>query len=137
MNFTVLSIASRYLLPLLVVFAVFLLLRGHEEPGGGFAAALVLASALGFIGLSDGAEALWALAPAPRSWIAIGVAVAMVTSHLPLLCGRPLFEGMWLPFELEVLGGFELGTPILFDVAVFLVATGAALEIFLSLLGEG
>lgn len=136
MRSVVLSIATRYLLPLLAVFALFLLVRGHEEPGGGFAAALVLSAAIGFYGLADGEEAIRQLVPMPRVAVASGLIVALVAGGWPVLLGGVFFEGIWLPFEVPIIGGVQLGTPVLFDVGICLVATGAVVEILVSLLGD-
>jgi multicomponent Na+:H+ antiporter subunit B len=133
MNSLILSTATRYLLPLLLLFSVFLLLRGHNDPGGGFVGGLVAAAALALYGLTFGAdEARQLLKIEPRSLIGIGLLLA-VSSGLaaPLFQGRPFMSGIWAATELPALG--KPGTPLLFDLGVYLVVIGVVLTILLAL----
>ena len=136
MRSIVLSVAARHLLPILIVFAVFLLLRGHEEPGGGFAAALVISAAVGYGGLADDVDALKELVPAPLVVMSAGFLVALAAGAWGMLFGDVFLQGSWLPFEVPIIGGMEIGTPVLFDVGVCLVASGAVVQILVSLLED-
>lgn len=135
MSSVILSTAIRLLLPLLLLFSVFLLLRGHNEPGGGFVGGLVAAAAIALYALAEGAGAAQRLLKLdPRSLIAFGLALALTSGIIPLLFGQPLLTGLWLPFPLPVLG--HVGTPLLFDLGVYLLVAGMALLIVLSLMEE-
>jgi multicomponent Na+:H+ antiporter subunit B len=124
--------ATKYLLPLLLLFSLFLLLRGHNEPGGGFVAGLVAASALALHALAHGSQATRALMQAdPIQLIGVGLFLAAGSGVLPLLEGLPLLTSLWSAQEIPVLG--KIGTPLVFDAGVCLVVTGAMLAIILTL----
>jgi multicomponent Na+:H+ antiporter subunit B len=131
----ILSTAARYLLPLLLLFSVFLLLRGHDEPGGGFVGGLVGASAFVLVGIATGIDrARRLLRLDPRSVLAAGLLTAVASGLPGVLLGRPLLTGWWI--MLPVPGGAKVGTPLLFDMAVYLVVLGAVLTIVFTLMEE-
>ena len=133
----ILPTAARLLLPLLLLFAVFLLLRGHNQPGGGFAAGLVAAAAFALYAIAtDVPTARRALGVAPRTLLGVGLLVALLTGLLPVLDGRPFLTGLWGYLWLPGLGRVDVGTPLLFDGGVFLVVIGMTLTIVLSLAEE-
>jgi multicomponent Na+:H+ antiporter subunit B len=133
----ILPTAARLLLPLLLLFSVFLLLRGHNLPGGGFAAGLVAAAAFALYAIAtDVPAARRALGVAPRTLLGVGLLVALATGLLPLLAGRPFLTGLWGYVSLPGIGRVDVGTPLLFDVGVFLVVIGVTLTIVLSLAEE-
>ena len=135
MSSIILSTTIRLLLPLLLLFSVFLLLRGHNEPGGGFVGGLVAAAAISLYALAEGVEAAHRiLIVNPRQLIAGGLLVALGSGVIPLFSGRPFQSGLWLPHSLPVLG--HVGTPLLFDLGVYLLVAGMALLIVLSLMEE-
>lgn len=135
MSSIILSTTIRLLLPLLLLFSVFLLLRGHNEPGGGFVGGLVAAAAISLYALAEGVEAAHRiLIVNPRQLIAGGLLVALGSGMIPLLLGLPFQSGLWLPHSLPVLG--HVGTPLLFDLGVYLLVAGMALLIVLSLMEE-
>jgi multicomponent Na+:H+ antiporter subunit B len=128
-NSPILAAATRLILPLLLVFAVFLLLRGHNAPGGGFAAGLVASAAFALHALANGrASARRLLGTEPGTLIAAGLLTALGSGLIPLAAGLPFMTGVWLPAPLPVLG--KLGTPVLFDAGVFLVVLGVVLLVF-------
>lgn len=129
---SILPIAARVVVPVQVLFAVFLLLRGHNLPGGGFIGGLVLASALVLRVMVDPAKA-------PRvdlnSVAGIGLLVAMGSAVLPLAVGKDFFTGLWGgQLWLPTLGVVKLGTPLLFDVGVFIVVSAVATKLLLVLM---
>jgi multicomponent Na+:H+ antiporter subunit B len=128
----ILSTAARLLLPLLLLFSVFLLLRGHNEPGGGFVGGLVVAAAFALYALAEGVEtARRALRVSTQTIIAAGLLVAAVSAVLPLLAGLPAMTGLWLENEVPIVG--KVGTPLLFDVGVYLTVAGVTLRIILNM----
>lgn len=133
----ILRTATRFLSPLLGVLSVMILLRGHNEPGGGFVGGLLAAGAVALIQLSDGPDAARRLLRVePVAILAAGLAAALAAAILGPIFGRPLLTGLWLKTPLPGVG--KLGTPLLFDVGVYLVVVGAVLLMLLELgdLGE-
>lgn len=134
MNSLILRVATRFMLPLLLLFSVFLLLRGHNEPGGGFSGGLVAASAFVLYGFAFGVpEARQALRLDPRGFIGAGLLVAVASGSLALLGGRPLMTGLWDQVDVSGIGTVHLGTPLVFDAGVYLVVVGVLLSIIFPL----
>jgi multicomponent Na+:H+ antiporter subunit B len=131
----ILSTASRYLLPLLLIFSFFLLLRGHNEPGGGFVGGLVAAAAYALYFIANGIdEAEKLLKAEPVKLIAIGLLLAVISAVPSLLAGKNFMSGIWLDTNFPVIG--KLGSPLIFDVGVYLLVLGIALKIIFSLAEE-
>lgn len=131
----ILRATSQLLLPLLIVLSIYLLLRGHNEPGGGFIAGLVAASAVALRLFSAGIRsARRVLRVDPRTLIGIGLLVALAAAFMaPLTGAGVMFQGMWLDIALPVVGETHIGTPLLFDFGVYLVVIGAVLTMVLTL----
>ncbi len=137
MNSLILRVATRFMLPLLLLFSIFLLLRGHNEPGGGFSGGLVGAAAFVLYGLAFGVpEARRALGVDPRSFVGAGLLVAVGSGTLALLLGRAFMAGVWGHFEVPGFGLLHVGTPLVFDIGVYLVVIGVTLSIILPLVEE-
>ncbi len=136
MNSIVLRTISRLLVGLLLLFSIFLLLRGHNEPGGGFIGALVAASAFVLYGLAaDEASVRQALRFDTRSYIAVGLIIAGLSALFPVLFDKPFLTGMWGEFRFFD-KTIELGTPVVFDIGVYLAVIGVALTIMLAMAEE-
>ncbi|NPV76508.1 MAG: Na+/H+ antiporter subunit B [Anaerolineae bacterium] len=132
----ILPTAVRYLMPLLLIFSVFLLLRGHNEVGGGFVGGLVAASALMLYAIAVSPQALLRLLPAsPRHLIGLGLLVALASGALGIFQGLPYMTGLWLSDPLPVFG--KIGSPVLFDVGVFIAVIGVSLHILIALAEDG
>jgi multicomponent Na+:H+ antiporter subunit B len=137
MRSLILVTAARVLTPLLLVFSVFLLLRGHNEPGGGFAGGLVASTAFILLAIArDPAAARLALHIEPQALIGAGLLVAIGAGLVGLLLGQPLLSGQWLEVPLPGGGYLEVGTPLAFDIGVYLVVLGATLTMVLTLAEE-
>lgn len=131
----IVSGASRLLLPLLLLFSLFLLLRGHYDPGGGFVGGLVAASAFILYALTYGTAAVRETLPiGPRRLVGVGLATALVSAMAGLFAGDPVLRGLWLSRPVPALG--LLGTPLLFDVGVYLAVVGVVLTMILTLAEE-
>ncbi|HWR50270.1 MAG TPA: Na+/H+ antiporter subunit B [Bryobacteraceae bacterium] len=123
--------ATRVLMPLLLLFGLFLLLRGHNAPGGGFAGGLVVAAAYSLYSFAAGVDAARrALLAEPSRLIGAGLLMALGSGLIPLALGRPFLTSLWLS------PGAGLGTPLLFDLGVFLVVIGVVLTINFTLSEE-
>lgn len=128
----ILSTATRYMLPLLLLFSVFLLLRGHNDPGGGFVGGLVAAAAFSFYAFAyQVSEARRALRVEPRVLIGAGLVVAVGSAIYSLFFGKDFMTGMWSKTAIPVFGA--IGTPVIFDMGVYLVVLGVVLTIVFSL----
>ncbi len=130
MQSLILSTATRLLVGLILVFAVYLLWRGHHLPGGGFAGALVAATGFALFTLAEGAQAVGqALRTDPSRIIAAGLALVLAVGLLPIFFGRPFLTGLWWSPGKDL----SLGTPLVFDIGVFLVVLGAVLTLLLAM----
>lgn len=128
MNSFILRITIRYLLPLLLLFAIFIFLRGHNEPGGGFAAGLIAAASLALYTIAFGsARARQVLSIDTRTLIGSGILLALLSGVVPVLLGQPFLTGTWFTITIPGIPPIELGTPVLFDLGVFLAVAGVTL----------
>lgn len=135
MTSIILKSASRYLIPILLVFSFFLLLRGHNEPGGGFVGGLVAASAYALYAIANGVESSKRLLRLnPLMLIAVGLAVALVSGFIGMINNGIFMTGVWLDSKIPVIG--KLGTPLLFDIGVYILVLGISLKIIFSLFEE-
>lgn len=133
MTSTILQTATRVMMPILLLFAVFLLLRGHNQPGGGFVGGLVVASSFVLYSIAFGVDAgRRALLVRPRTLLGVGLLVAL-TSGLPaLIAGQPFMTALWTEVRLGP-ASVALGTPLVFDAGVFLAVIGVVLTIVFTL----
>lgn len=132
MNSVILATVSRLLTGLLLVFSVFLLLRGHNLPGGGFSGGLVAASAFVLFAFASGFPAARSmLFFTPHVIIGLGLVVAIVAGLAGNVAGLPFLTGLWDKTPLPVIG--KLGTPLLFDVGVYFAVLGVTTLIVFSL----
>ncbi|BAP80526.1 NADH:ubiquinone oxidoreductase subunitL/multisubunit Na+/H+ antiporter MnhA subunit [Pseudomonas sp. MT-1] len=126
----VLDTLSRVLLPMALLVSVFIFLRGHNLPGGGFIAGLITAVALILQYISHGV--VWAQQRQPFSYhgvAGLGVLIAGLTGLGSWLFGRPFLTSAFGHFHLPLIGDFELATAMLFDLGVYLAVVGATLLI--------
>lgn len=135
MNSVVLTTASRLLVGLMVLFSLFLLWRGHNEPGGGFIGGLVAAAALVVYGKATDAVRLRALLRIdPPLMAVIGLVVAIASGVLPMLTGLDFLTGLWVFLGATADSkGLALGTPLLFDIGVYLAVVGGVTGMVLAL----
>ena len=125
-----LAIATRHLFPLMLLFSLFLLLRGHNAPGGGFVGGLVAAAAFGLQLLAFGGAAVRRrLRVAPHVVVGGGLLVAAVSGLPGTAAALPYLTAVW--GHAPLLGA--VGTPLLFDVGVYLVVLGVVLMMLLAL----
>jgi multicomponent Na+:H+ antiporter subunit B len=134
MHSLLLRTTVRVTVPLLLIFSLYVMLRGHNAPGGGFVGGLVAAAAFGLIALSEGyREARKVLRFPPRVVQGSGLLAAAVAAVLPWLFGKPFLTGLW--WEPHLPGGkvLHLGSPVLFDIGVYLVVIGSVLRMLFDL----
>ena len=130
----ILHTATRFLLPLQLLFSLFLLLRGHNEPGGGFIAGLVAAGAIAlFLFAFDVEKTRELIRFSPHDLFGLGLLLACLAGVPALLLGKPYFTALWWRPEFPFFGEVALSTPLIFDVGVYLTVIGAVLAIVLAL----
>ena len=133
MNNLILQLAGRALLPLSLVFSLYLLWRGHNEPGGGFVGGLIGAAGFTVYGLPRGrARLLAALRWPPVGIAGIGLLTALLSGVPGLLSGAPFLTHQWRIWD----GGFAIGTALAFDVGVYLAVLGSVCAFVSFYLGE-
>lgn len=136
MNNFILRLTTRLLFPTLLALSLIVLYRGHNLPGGGFIGGLLAATAFILIGISDTMErARETLVVEPVTLMGWGLAIALLSGFPGLITESGAFmTGLWLPsFSLPLLGKVHLGTPLVFDIGVFLVVIGFTLHATFSL----
>jgi multicomponent Na+:H+ antiporter subunit B len=133
MNTLIFRTMAPFLVALMLVFSVFILLRGHNEPGGGFAGGLIAASALAIYGIASGVPAVRsAIRFHPLSIAGAGLMMSSVAGLVSLAAGVPFMTGLW--FYPSILGvEMPLSTVMLFDIGVYFVVVGAITAIALAL----
>jgi len=135
MSSLILSTAIRFLLPLLMLFSVFTMLRGHNEPGGGFVGGLVAAAAFALYTLAFGVpRARRALGIDPRILIGAGLLIAVGSGLASMLIGQPFLTALWGDRAVPLLG--KPGTPLFFDIGVYVTVIGVALTMIFALAEE-
>lgn len=134
------TVILRTIAPLLVltmlVFSVFVLLRGHNEPGGGFIGGLIAASAIAIYGVAMGVPHVRrAIRVHPITIAGLGVFVAGLSGLLSLAAGASYLTGLWATFSVGETD-IAVSTPMLFDIGVYLVVFGTVSAIALALEGS-
>jgi multicomponent Na+:H+ antiporter subunit B len=115
----------------MVLFSIVILLRGHNDPGGGFIGGLIAASAAAIYGIARGVgNARRLLRVNPIVWAGFGVLLAGSVGLISALVGAPFLTAFWLP-------GYFFGVPGAFDVGVYFVVFGTMTAIVLALEDDG
>ncbi|MFD2517151.1 Na+/H+ antiporter subunit B [Salinimicrobium flavum] len=133
MKTIILRTASNYMLPLLLVFSVFILLRGHYLPGGGFVGGLIASIAFVLHAFANGLGNTKDLIKIhPGFLMPAGLGLAFLSGMAPLFfAGKPFMTGLWYPNYVEVIG--SLGSALFFDIGVYLVVLGVTLTIIFTI----
>lgn len=128
MDSLILRTGVRLILPLMLLFSVFILWRGHNDPGGGFVGGLICAVGFALHALAFGVKAMRDMLKVdPRSILGVGLLTGILPGYLGAPSGEPYMTAQWLG---------ALGTPVLFDIGVYLVVVGAILAMVQSLMEE-
>jgi len=132
MKIILLKTAANYLLPLLLLFSVFILLRGHYEPGGGFVGGLIASIAFILHSLANGLDKTQELLKYPPFFfIPIGLSIAIASGLVPLFLGHPFMTVLWFEDPLPVIG--LVGSALFFDIGVYVVVIGVTLTILFTI----
>jgi len=135
MSSLILRTANQFIVPVTLLFAAYMAIKGHNLPGGGFIGGLIAAVALVLYRMSHGRAAMDRIMPIhPRVLVASGLALAALTSVLPLAFGKPLLYStvinIPLPYAAEDL---HIPSAFFFDTGVLLVVVGIAVGIIVRL----
>jgi multicomponent Na+:H+ antiporter subunit B len=133
MKSIILKTASTYLLPLLLLFSVFVLLRGHYLPGGGFIGGLVASIAFVLHAFANGLKnTRYLLRIHPGFFIPFGLLIVLLSAIAPIiLTGQPLMTGLWYEDPIPVIG--KIGSALFFDTGVYIVVVGVCLTIIFTI----
>jgi len=135
MNSSILRTMARLLASLLLMASLYLLWRGHNAPGGGFAGGIMAAAAFVLMSVAFEPMAGWrATRVSPLVLIPLGLAIALASAFAGVAAGDGFMAGQWV--TVDVGGEVKLGTPLLFDAGVYLVVVGVALAVIIPLMGE-
>lgn len=133
MNTLIFRTIAPLLTAVMLVFSVFVLLRGHNEPGGGFIGGLIAASALAIYGMAMGEPAARAaLRVHPASIAGFGLAIAALSGMLSIAFDVPFLTGLWVTVPLGE-AEMTISTPMVFDIGVYFVVFGTISAIALAL----
>ena len=132
----VLETVTRLVFHVILVVSVYVMLVGHNLPGGGFAGGLIAGLGLMVRYLSGGREELDAAAPIDAgTLLGLGLAVAAVSGLLPTILGGGVLQSATVDIAIPLLGDLHLVTSVFFDIGVYLVVIGLALDVLRSLGG--
>lgn len=133
MNSLILRTAAPGLVGLTGLFSLYVLLRGHNEPGGGFIGGLIGASSLAILVISDGAETVRrVLRSSPIILAGSGLLLSVLSGLVSFFVGEELLSGLWWFPEFAPDAGI-FSTVVTFDIGVYLVVLGTITEIVLAL----
>ena len=134
MGTLILKTATRLLVGLILVFSVYLLFRGHQAPGGGFAGALVAATAFAMFAISEGRLVVRnAIRIDPRWITAAGLLTALASGALAVTVEKPFLTGVWWGAGQGGAEGVIIGSPVFFDIGVYLTVLGTILTLIIAL----
>ncbi len=131
----ILRVVARLMLPILLLLSVFMLLRGHNLPGGGFIGGLVAASAIILQMIAFGPSDTRGIIKINYLILAgVGILVAAIFGLPALVAGLPFMTAFWIPEPIPGIG--KIGTPVIFDLGVFLTVIAVTTKIALLLAEE-
>ena len=134
-NSIILNAATRLLVALLLLFSVYMLLRGHNLPGGGFIGGLIGSTGFILYAIAQGCAATRAaLRVEPQNIAMVGLGIALAAGVFAAFFGDAFFTGQWLFLgATEDDKGLPISSVLVFDIGVYLVVFGAILTLVLAL----
>ena len=128
-----LQVLARFTLPLALLVSVYIFLRGHNEPGGGFVAGLVTSVALVLLQVAYGQRWVMERLPFNATRLAgVGVLIAGATGLASWLLGYPFLTSTFGHFNIPLIGEVELASAMAFDFGVYCTVVGSTLVILSS-----
>lgn len=133
-NDVILRTISKVVIFIVLSFAIYLFLSGHNSTGGGFIGGLMTAAALVLLSMAFGMKVSEKIIPVDfRKMIAVGLLTALLTAMGSFLFGAPFLSHAFGHMELPLLGDTELATAVLFDLGVYLAVVGVTMTIIYSI----
>jgi multicomponent Na+:H+ antiporter subunit A len=130
----VLEVITRIAFPMMMMFSIYLLMAGHNLPGGGFAGGLVAGLALALRYIAGGRYELTEAAPVQAGFVlGAGMAIAVLAGVLPVLFGGTVFASVTPVVHVPLLGELHFPSALIFDIGVYLVVVGVMLDFLRSL----
>ncbi len=127
-------VIMQWLFPVIIVFAIYLFLRGHDLPGGGFIAGVTMSIAFILQYMASGTKWTEArLRILPLRWIGLGLLIGATTGAASLLFGYPFLTSSFQYVDLPVLGRLPLASALVFDLGVFVLVVGATVLMLIAL----
>ena len=137
MRSLILTTVTRLVFFVVLLFSVYLLLRGHNNPGGGFIAGVMTALAILLLSIaSDLRQVRRVLQVDPKLLTGVGLLVALTTGVVPMLFGYPFLTSTFGHLQAPWLGEVELASAFLFDLGVYGVVVGGTLLMIMTLAEE-
>lgn len=128
------SIIMQLMFPVIIVLAAFLFIRGHDQPGGGFAAGLTMAIAFLLQYMAGGTRWVEArLRILPMRWMSIGLLLVSGVGVAAWLFNRPFLTTYFSYLEVPWIGKIPIASAMLFDLGVFLIVVGATVLILIAI----
>jgi multicomponent Na+:H+ antiporter subunit A len=126
----ILDTVSRTIFHTVVVFSIYLLASGHNQPGGGFVGGLVAGAALVLAFATGGVDQVQRTVPVPSTVIlGLGLAFAQLTAAAAWIAGGDLLQSAVVDLHLPLFGDVHVATPLFFDIGVYLVVLGLVAKI--------
>lgn len=127
----VLDVSVRLIFHAVLITSVYLLLAGHNQPGGGFVGGLLVGAAIAMRYAAGGIDEVRAISRfAPWSILGAGLLLAAVTAAVPLVVGDEVLEAAKVEWDLPLLGTMKASSTLAFDTGVYLVVVGLVLMVF-------
>ncbi len=134
-NSLILNTAALAIVPLQLMFSIFLLFRGHDEPGGGFIGGLVAASAFVLYAFAFGAQSTRKLLRVtPHDILAAGLLFALASTLPALWSGQAMLTAHWWQLPMPGDNYLKLSTVLIFDIGVFLTVLGTLMTFVIGLM---
>ena len=120
----IVALAVRAVTPIALVVAAYVLVAGHNQPGGGFAAGLMLGAIIVLRTVAGLQEPRHATA-----WLSVGGVIAGVVAIAPMFWGEPLLDQVVVTWDVPVLGTVKTGSALLFDLGVVAIVVGLVIAL--------
>lgn len=128
MKTVILETLLKLLIPIFIVFALYMFVRGHDNPGGGFIAGLIVVIPVMIHSIAySSEETIKKYHIKPILMTVCGLFLAALSGTVGMIDGAPFMTSIWSEYTIPLLG--KVGTPILFDLGVMLIVSGMVLKV--------
>jgi multicomponent Na+:H+ antiporter subunit A len=127
----VLDVSVRLIFHAVLITSIYLLLAGHNQPGGGFVAGLLVGAAIAMRYAAGGIDEVRHISRfAPWTILGTGLLLAATVAALPLLAGDEVLSGAIVEWDVPLLGTVKATSALAFDAGVYLLVIGIVLMVF-------